>query len=61
MPMGLDYIDSWFTMDGKVCYQLMRATNVAAFAPWLAAWEDLVEFQISEVKGSADFWAERES
>lgn len=60
MPTGLVYVDSWFTADGATCYQLMQATDVAAFAPWVEAWEDLVAFQISEVKRSADFWSERE-
>lgn len=53
---GVEFVASWMTTDGAACYQLMRAPDVAALAPWLAAWADLVEFEVVEVEESGEFW-----
>lgn len=56
---GVAYVASWMTADGGACYQLMESPSRAALEPWLAAWRDLVDFEVVEVKTSADFWAGR--
>jgi hypothetical protein len=38
---------------------IMEAPDEEALRPWLAAWDDLVEFEIIRVVTSAEFWASR--
>ena len=61
MPDDVTYQASWVDLAGTVCYQLLEAPTRAALDPWIRAWEDLVEFEIVEVRTSAEFWAERAS
>ena len=49
LPEGLNYIDSWLEKDGDRCFQLMETNDRALFDPWIAAWRDLVEFEIVEL------------
>jgi hypothetical protein len=56
---GVAYIASWLTTDGSRCYQLMESPDRAALEPWMAAWSDLVEFEVEPVQASAEFWAAR--
>ena len=56
---GLTYVTSWMTADGARCYQVMEAPNRAAFDGWIANWSDLVDFEVAEIKTSADFWSSR--
>lgn len=53
---GVEFVTSWMTADGAACFQVMRAPDAAALAPWLAAWADLVEFEVTEVEESGEFW-----
>ena len=53
---GVEFVTSWMTTDGAACYQVMRAPDASALAPWIAAWADLVEFEVVEVEESARFW-----
>lgn len=52
----LTYVSSWMAADGQTCYQLMEAPEVEAFESWIAAWADLVDFEIYAVTPSAEFW-----
>ncbi len=54
---GVEFVESWMTPDGSRCYQLMRTPTLAALEPWLEAWSDLVEFEVTGVVPSAEFWA----
>ncbi|MFZ4576651.1 MAG: DUF3303 domain-containing protein [Phycisphaerales bacterium] len=56
---GLAYVASWMTADGARCYQLMEAPSRSAFDGWIANWSDLVDFEVTEVKTSAEFWSTR--
>lgn len=56
---GLEYVASWMTADGSRCYQLMNAPSRGSFNGWIANWADLVDFEVVEVKTSADFWSSR--
>ena len=59
LPAGVAYRESWIDAAGRRCYQLMEAPDAAALAPWVAAWDDLVEFEIVPVTGAAEFWAQQ--
>ena len=55
LPEGLIYLDSWVATDGSDrCWQLMEAADVALFDPWIAAWSDLVDFEVVPVQGSRE-------
>jgi hypothetical protein len=54
LPEGLEYVDSWVderSLDR--CFQLMRTEDRSLFDEWIAAWDDLVEFEVVPVVGSA--------
>jgi hypothetical protein len=54
LPAGLEYLDSWVSTDYSVCYQLMRSDDPALLDVWMAAWQDLVGFEVVAVQPSAD-------
>jgi hypothetical protein len=54
MPPGLEYVDSWVTMDLSKCFQLMRTDKQELLAQWMAAWNDLIEFEVLQVQSSAE-------
>lgn len=54
MPDGLRYVDSWIQADLRRCFQLMECDDPALFQRWIAAWSDLMEFEILPVAGSAE-------
>jgi hypothetical protein len=53
-PEGLMYVDSWVTADLKCCYQVMECEHRALLDQWIAAWADLVDFDVSPVLTSAE-------
>ena len=53
-PPGLQYVASWVTLDGAMCYQVMECDDRALLDQWIAAWADLVEFTIVPVMTSAE-------
>jgi hypothetical protein len=54
LPPGLTFIESWVDADRlDRCFQLMETEDRATFEPWIAAWADLVEFEIVPVVDSA--------
>jgi hypothetical protein len=55
LPAGLVYIESWVdTRRLDRCFQLMETDDPSLFDAWVAAWSDLVEFEIVPVVGSAE-------
>lgn len=54
IPPGLEYLDSWVTLDVSRCFQLMRTGRRELLQQWMAAWSDLVEFEVIEVQTSAE-------
>jgi hypothetical protein len=54
LPEGLEYVDSWVDEQLDRCFQLMRADSPALFEEWTARWNDLAEFEIVPVIGSAE-------
>ena len=57
-PDGVVYHGSWVEPTGVRCFQLMEAPDRATLDLWVARWRDLVDFEISPVLTSADFWAQ---
>ena len=53
-PAGLAYLDSWVDVGGTRCFQLMECDDPALLEQWIAAWADLVDFEVVPVIGSAD-------
>jgi hypothetical protein len=53
-PEGLRYISSVVTSDGGRCYQLMECDDRALLDQWIAAWSDLVSFEVLPVIPSAE-------
>ena len=54
MPEGLGYVSSWIDLDFKVCWQLMQTEDFELFDPWIANWNDLINFEIVPVHTSAE-------
>jgi uncharacterized protein DUF3303 len=54
LPPGLEYVESWVDLDYRRCFQLMRTEDPALFDQWIRAWSDLAQFEIVEVRTSAD-------
>lgn len=55
LPDGLTYLDSW--IDERTlarCFQLMETDDPSLFEEWIAAWSDLVDFEIVPVVRSGD-------
>jgi hypothetical protein len=53
-PAGLTYVSSWVTDDLKRCYQVMECEERSLLEEWIAAWSDLVEFEVHPVISSAE-------
>jgi len=53
-PDGLRYVSSWVSAAGDRCWQVMECDDPALLERWMAAWADLVEFEVVPVVGSAD-------
>ena len=51
-PEGLSYVSSWVTTDLTRCYQVMECSDRALLDEWMAAWSDLVEFEVVDVISS---------
>jgi hypothetical protein len=57
---NVEYIGSWLTESGDLCYQVMRCSAVCDLDSWIAAWSDLVDFEVIPVANSAQFWKDWE-
>lgn len=54
MPEGLEYVSSWIDVDLKTCWQLMRAEDESLFQTWIDNWKDLADFEVVQVRTSAE-------
>ena len=59
LPEGVKYLASWVEPGRHRCFQLMEAPHEESLRPWLAAWNDLTDFEVVPVVPSAEFWATR--
>ena len=53
-PEGLQYVNSWVSAGFDCCYQLMECENRDLLEPWIASWNDLVDFEVVPVITSAE-------
>ncbi len=53
-PDGLTYVNSWVSGDLRVCYQVMDAPDRGMLEAWIAAWSDLVDFEVVPVMTSPE-------
>ena len=49
MPEGLKFVDSWVEPNFDRCFQLMETDDARLLQKWVAAWADLMEFEILPV------------
>jgi hypothetical protein len=54
MPDGLSYVASWVEPDFGRCFQVMECGDRALLDEWIAAWADLVDFEVVPVITSAE-------
>src|SRR5262249_40209493 len=52
LPEGVTYVTSWVETNWDRCFQVMEAPHVSALNPWIAAWRDLVDFEVVPVMTS---------
>ena len=52
LPDGLQYLNSWRSIDGQKCFQLMEADKIELFDAWISHWNDLIDFEIIPVEDS---------
>ena len=53
-PPGLHYVTSWVSAAGDSCWQVMECEDRALLDEWMAAWADLVAFEVVPVISSAE-------
>lgn len=53
-PEGLTYVTSWVSDDLTTCYQVMESPARELLDAWIAAWADLVDFEVIPVITSAE-------
>jgi Domain of unknown function (DUF3303) len=54
MPDGLNYVSSWIDHDLNKCWQIMETDDDRLFRQWTDAWKDLMDFEITPVRSSAE-------
>lgn len=59
LPDGLTYHASWVDVTGARCFQVMETQQPELLDAWISRWDDLVEFEVTPVLSSADFWAKK--
>jgi hypothetical protein len=59
LPDGVTYHASWMETDGQRCFQIMEAPDRQTLQAWIDKWADLVDFEVSTVLPSTEFWAAR--
>ena len=53
-PDGVDYVSSWVDEKLERCFQLMKTADRALLDEWMAAWDDLVDFEVYAVLSSKE-------
>lgn len=61
MPDGLRFVSSHVAADFSRCFQLMECEDVTLLQRWVAAWSDLMVFEIVPVVTGKDTAAALES
>jgi len=53
-PDGLAYVSSWVDVTLQRCFQIMETDNRQLLETWIAAWSDIVDFEVFPVMSSTD-------
>ena len=53
-PEGLSYISSWVDRTLERCFQLMETDSPVLIDQWIAAWSDIVDFEVHAVISSTE-------
>jgi len=53
-PEGLRYLSSWVDDRLTTCYQVMEVDDPGLLDQWMAAWDDLVAFEVIPVVTSQE-------
>jgi hypothetical protein len=53
-PKGLSYVSSWVDTTLEQCFQLMETDSPVLIDQWIAAWSDIVEFEVHAVISSTE-------
>jgi hypothetical protein len=53
-PDGVRYVSSVVTTDGRRCFQIMECDDPVLLDRWMAAWSDLVTFEVIPVISSEE-------
>jgi hypothetical protein len=53
-PDGLAYVSSWVDVNLLRCFQMMETDNPQLLETWIAAWSDIVDFEVFPVMSSTD-------
>lgn len=54
LPPGLVYVDSWIDEGLRRCFQLMETEDRTLLDEWMAAWSDLVAFEVVPLVDSGE-------
>jgi hypothetical protein len=54
LPADVTYMASWVTTDMTACYQIVECADASRLDDWIAAWQDLIEFEVIPVRTSAE-------
>jgi hypothetical protein len=57
LPDGVTYQASWVDTAGTRCFQVMEAPSREALQGWISRWDDAVDFEVTPVLTSSDFWS----
>lgn len=57
LPEGIVYHASWVDPVANRCFQVMEAPDQEALNRWISLWDDLIDFEITPVLTSIEFWA----
>ena len=61
MPEGVIYHASWMDAKGECCFHILETFERALLDRWVQKWEDLVDFEVSEVTTTDDFWTPQQT
>jgi len=53
-PEGLSYVSSWVDTTLERCFQLMETDSPVLIDQWIAAWSDIVDFEVHAVISSTE-------
>ena len=53
-PEGLSYVSSWVDTTLEQCFQLMETDSPVLIDQWIAAWSDIVDFEVHAVISSTE-------